>query len=819
MKQVIGIDLGTRFTCVSTWTQHKTLEIIPDAFGNLTMPSIVAFVNQNKLVGQHALHMKGLSAENIIVDVKRIMGREANDRIIEQVKNMVSYHIFGDEITNCAMIELLDQTRYRPEEITSFLLAEIKRRAQQHLANSHIQDAVITVPAYFNDNQRQATLDAARMAEWNVLKIINEPTAAALAYGVGHKLSQIEKGGNVLVYDLGAGTLDVSLLHIHHGVFRTLAVGGNSHLGGEDLDYLIMNYVIDQQIKKQKTDLSLNAQEKSLLKIACENAKKLLSVNESTIIHVPELNMTQVLTRKKFESISQRLFKMCLKPVQDVLSSAQLTVHDIDDVILVGGSTRIPYLQSLLLTLFAQTKIKTLNSSLNPDHVVSTGASIYGYMMTHTDDPFSQSMMLLDVTPLSLGVETSRSRMNVIIPRNTTIPARKSKLFSTEHQTDATAKIKIFEGERKMTTHNRHIGTFELQGFQPGMPEICITFEIDKNGILSVKALENHSGITNDMIFTSAWTLHGRMSEEDMQRHIDAAKKHHDEEQKYCEKIEQIYHIERLCSSILLYLKTPECHVPEIQRQTLTQNITNHMQVIASSDIMSWSLKRLIQLFNSLQQEYQFIKPTSLMCVQGFEPTHHLEPIDDDVQMPQHDQIEPMKSNIFNLCKTLLSIVHNPISRFETQDKSIMTQYLENVQLWLWTNQSTDLNTYLNKINEMNQFTSQIMNKYNEEQLFEHDSLSARDELKSYCVALEASLQSNVYQLNQERVHALYHEIHEIMAWLIEYPCLSNAEYRAKIDHLDQLSERIYQSSEEESEEQIYVHIDLHKLNAHMKRN
>ena len=519
---VIGIDLGTRFSCVSVW-RNKRFEIICDQFGNRTIPSIVAFYRSAKLVGYNALAMKEVNPANTIYDIKRIIGRRITDPMIEQIKKLITYELVDDESDHHNIMVQLDQSDvtlshkkiYRPEEICAQILIEIKRMACTYLGKN-ITKAVITVPARFNDSQRQATSDAAKIAGLDVLRMINEPTAAALAYGLGSRdwADQNKNGGNVLVYDLGAGTLDISLMNINNGCFRVLAVGGNVHLGGEDIDYLVMNHVIVAFKKQYRLgQFSISKLSQLKLKNAVETAKKILSTVDKAVICVDNFcdfchgkKLYYVLTREIFETICNEFFIMCIKPLNDVLASCQITKDNIDQVILVGGSTRIPKIQKLILDYFSGTRIKKLTMSLNPDEVVSAGASIYGYIMANNQDPFSKNLVLFDITPLGLGVETLQKQMTTIIPRNTTIPTKRTKIFSTDTDEQDNVQIKIFEGERKLTKYNFHLGTFDLSGFEKGprgYPTIKITFSIDINGILHVTAHEKRSSIENSIQITS----------------------------------------------------------------------------------------------------------------------------------------------------------------------------------------------------------------------------------------------------------------------------------------------------------------------------
>src|SRR5579872_410012 len=542
-EDVIGIDLGTRFSCVSVW-RNKKCEIICDQFGNRTIPSVVSFYRSAKLVGYNALSMKDVNPANTIYDIKRIIGRKFTDPILEQVKKIISYDVIDDESKHHNILVKLDSNdgtmtrkkEYRPEEICGYILIEIKNMAEAYLKKKVLK-VVITVPAYFNDSQRQATLDAAKIAGLEVLKIINEPTAAALVYGLGKRFNnENQRGGNVIVYDFGAGTLDISLMNICNGSFKTLSYGANMHLGGEDIDYLMMDHVIrDFRMKHQLKEFSISKLAQVKLKNCAENAKKILSMCDKAVVCVDDffngLKLYYVFTREVFEMICNKFFVMCIKPLSDALESAGLQKNDIDEVILVGGSTRIPKVQKLILEFFKETKITKLICSLNPDEVVSTGAAIYGYLMTHQDDPFTENLVLLDITPLSLGVETLQKQMTIVIPRNTVIPTRKSKTFSTDTDDQSSVDIKVFEGERKQTKNNFHIGTFELSGFERGprgFPTIKIVFHIDLNGILHVTATEKKSGVENSIIINSTWSAKGRLSKSDIDTIISEAKTNED---------------------------------------------------------------------------------------------------------------------------------------------------------------------------------------------------------------------------------------------------------------------------------------------------
>ncbi|AYV85832.1 MAG: heat shock protein 70-like protein, partial [Satyrvirus sp.] len=584
---IIGIDLGTQFSCVSVW-RNKRFEIISDQFGNRTIPSVVAFYRSAKLVGYNALALKDVSPGSTIYDVKRIIGKRIDDPNMENIKKLISYKIIDDESEHHNILVQLDQKGkniYKPEEICAYILIEIRKMASNYL-NVDVTKAIITVPVYFNDAQRQATLDSAKIAGLEVLRIINEPTAAALAYGLGSKTFIKNKGGNVIVYDFGAGTLDISLMNINNGIFKTLAVGGCSHLGGHDIDYLVMDYVLSEFKKQNKIkELKISKLTQIKLKNSVENAKKILSTSEKAIVCVDDFfngkKLYHVVTRNIFEIICNEIFIMCIRHLKDIFEDTGLAPSDINEVILVGGSTRIPKLQKLILDFFKGTNVKYLTMSLNPDEVVSAGASIYGYIMTHNEDPFSKNVVLLDITPLSLGVETLQKQMTVVIPRNTIIPTKKTKIFSTDTDYQDSVAIKIFEGERKLTKNNFHVGTFELCGFEKGpkgYPTIKITFHIDINGILQVTAHEKRSDVQNSIKITSTWGAKGRLSKSEIDNIILEAEKNEQIDTIYSLKIGLVHKINSICDSILINLKDDAYKLTNADKKKIRKDIKNNLK-------------------------------------------------------------------------------------------------------------------------------------------------------------------------------------------------------------------------------------------------
>jgi heat shock 70kDa protein 1/2/6/8 len=791
VENIVGIDLGTTHSCVSVWKDHR-YEIIPDEKGNKTIPSVVAFTNKSRYIGHSGKNQLLLNPENAYYDVKRIIGRKYSDKNVQKDKKIFTFDMVEGEHDSIVLPNHIEPGKdFAPEEISALVLQRLKLMAEEYLGRS-VSKAVITIPAYFNDSQRQATCDAARIAGLECARTINEPTAAALAYGMERLSLKKDEETTILVYDLGGGTLDVSLLVIANGVFEVIGTSGNTHLGGEDFDECLIEHCMEKFMRKHKIDSleGLPALSYQKLKKSCEIAKKILSSSEKSIIAVRDFyegkNLLVNITTKEFHKMCADLFILCIKPVESLLEDCEYDMDVIDEIILVGGSTRMPMIQDNLTRFFKGHKPIC---TINPDEAVAAGAAIQAHIVSCKDDPFSNKFVVLDVIPLSLGVETIGGEMTQILQRNTIIPATRKKKFSTDKDYETEVKIKVVEGERKLTKDNFKVGEFILTGLEKaprGIPEINITFSIDVNGIVNVTAVDRkNKDVQNSIIVKSN---KGRLSEKQIKRLVKESRKLEQEDRVNRKKKRLFYEIEDLCSNIKDNATSKKCYLRVKDLEKIVKDLGGivkwmiakpwHERDIEELDMIVKRIKRkysaLIFRVTGKESKVQGLSSAGEQTCTGLYDNEDEEKVFEEIDKEEFgaddenlEELKNMRETLKELCYSIFDALSSTHNKMTVDEKRDLRDLIDDSVLWLHVNEKISMLEYKNKIEQINKACEDSLSKY-DEGIYEKMPEGPRDELENLCLSIKSGIVGQLFPIEKIFLSKIENVVDEYLDWFVK---------------------------------------------------